>query len=92
MFQNSEVCLICIICCRTGGKAEYYMGSADWMTRNLTRRVEVVTPVEDESLQKELQVGQRFKFLTIWSPLHTKSRLLSVCLASFGFHNSNLSL
>ncbi|KAG0612135.1 hypothetical protein M758_6G004600 [Ceratodon purpureus] len=38
-----------------GGKAEYYMGSADWMTRNLTRRVEVVTPVEDESLQKELQ-------------------------------------
>jgi len=38
-----------------GGKVEYYLGSADWMTRNLTRRVEVVTPVEDESLQKELQ-------------------------------------
>ncbi|XP_024395664.1 uncharacterized protein [Physcomitrium patens] len=38
-----------------GGKAEYYMGSADWMNRNLTRRVEVVVPVEAEPLQKELQ-------------------------------------
>jgi len=62
-----------MICCRAGGKAEYYMGSADWMTRNLTRRVEVVTPVEDESLKKELQVGQRFKIpyylivhLSVW--------------------------
>jgi hypothetical protein len=32
------------------------MGSADWMTRNLTRRVEVVTPIEDESLKQEIQV------------------------------------
>jgi polyphosphate kinase len=31
------------------------------MTRNLTRRVEVVTPVEDESLQKELQVVYHFE-------------------------------
>jgi polyphosphate kinase len=26
-------------------EGEFYMGSADWMSRNLSRRVEVVTPV-----------------------------------------------
>ncbi|MGB6014187.1 MAG: RNA degradosome polyphosphate kinase, partial [Nodosilinea sp.] len=34
---------------------EYYIGSADWMTRNLDRRVEAVVPIEAPSLIKELQ-------------------------------------
>jgi polyphosphate kinase len=38
-----------------GGDSEYYIGSADWMTRNLDRRVEAVTPVEDPDLREELQ-------------------------------------
>lgn len=37
------------------GKEELYIGSADWMPRNLNRRVEAITPVEDPDLAKELQ-------------------------------------
>ncbi|MEM6820518.1 MAG: polyphosphate kinase 1 [Verrucomicrobiota bacterium] len=36
------------------GAFEIYMGSADWMTRNLSRRVEVIFPVEDPKLKKRL--------------------------------------
>jgi len=32
----------------------YYIGSADWMPRNLDHRIEVTTPVYDESIRKEL--------------------------------------
>ena len=33
---------------------EVYIGSADWMRRNLDRRVEAVTPIEDSTLKKQL--------------------------------------
>jgi polyphosphate kinase len=38
-----------------GGEEEVYIGSADWMARNLDRRVEVVVPVVDPQLQKYLK-------------------------------------
>ncbi len=38
-----------------GGQDEVYIGSADWMPRNLTRRVEAVTPIDDPALVQELQ-------------------------------------
>ncbi len=37
------------------GKEEIYIGSADWMTRNLSRRVEAVTPIESPEIFKDLQ-------------------------------------
>jgi polyphosphate kinase len=36
------------------GKPKVYLGSADWMPRNLFRRVEVVFPVRDETLRKRV--------------------------------------
>jgi len=35
-------------------EGEWYIGSADWMHRNLRQRVEVVTPVEDREARKRL--------------------------------------
>ena len=40
---------------QNGGQEEYFMGSADWMPRNLDKRVEILFPVEDEDLKKEVR-------------------------------------
>ncbi len=37
------------------GKPEYYMGSADWMSRNLFSRIEVVFPLYNEKLKEEIK-------------------------------------
>ena len=36
------------------GEEEVYMGSADWMPRNLDRRVEILFPVLDENIRRQV--------------------------------------
>jgi polyphosphate kinase len=43
-----------------GGAPRYYIGSADWMQRNLSDRVEAITPIEDPHLRKQLDLILRF--------------------------------
>ena len=40
---------------RNSAEDRYFTGSADWMPRNLDRRVEAVTPVEDRALHPRLR-------------------------------------
>jgi len=47
--EHARILVFC-----NGGHHRYYMGSADWMPRNLINRIEVMTPVYDEDLQADL--------------------------------------
>jgi len=40
---------------RHGGTPRVFISSADWMTRNLDKRVELMTPVDEPALREELE-------------------------------------
>jgi len=44
-----------IFCFENNGDPRYFIGSADWMYRNLTHRVEAIMPVEAPALKSQLQ-------------------------------------
>ena len=39
---------------KNSGKSEFYLSSADWMTRNLHKRVELMFPILEPSLQEKI--------------------------------------
>ncbi|MBR7046247.1 MAG: RNA degradosome polyphosphate kinase [Lachnospiraceae bacterium] len=41
-----------IYCFENGGRPEVYAASADWMPRNLDRRVEIMFPLEDDAIRE----------------------------------------
>ncbi len=57
-----------IIYFKNGGKEEFYLSSADWMSRNLHKRVELMWPVNDKSLKKQL-----WEILAIYLKDNTKA-------------------
>jgi polyphosphate kinase len=57
---------------KNGGNEKYYISSADMMTRNLDRRIEVAVPIYDKGLQKRLK-----DLINIQLDDNVKSRLLS---------------
>lgn len=48
--EHSRILIFC-----NGGKNKYFLGSADWMPRNLLNRIEVITPVYDDDLKEDLR-------------------------------------
>ncbi len=47
--EHARVLIFC-----NGGKPRYFIGSADWMPRNLVNRIEVMTPVYDDDMKRDL--------------------------------------
>jgi len=78
--DNIEVCSIVdryleharIFYFRNGGHEEVYLSSADWMRRNLDRRLELLFPIKDGRLKKRL-----IDVLTIYFMDNTRSEILN---------------
>jgi len=55
--EHSRILIFC-----NGGNEKYYISSADWMVRNLDRRIEVAAPIYDHDLQQELKEYMELQF------------------------------
>jgi polyphosphate kinase len=55
--EHSRIFVFC-----NGGEEKVFISSADWMVRNLDQRVEVTTPIYDESIRRELKQYLEFQF------------------------------
>lgn len=64
--EHSRIIVFC-----NNGDEKYYISSADWMVRNLDKRVEVATPIYDTNLQNELK-----KYIALQFKDNTKTRII----------------
>ena len=64
--EHSRILVFC-----NGGDEKIYIGSADWMTRNLDHRIEALVPIFDKAIRRQLKA-----FLSIEWDDNVKSRLL----------------
>ena len=65
--EHSRIYLFC-----NGGDEKYFISSADWMTRNIDRRIEVTCPIYEDSIKEELK-----NFLDIHWKDNVKARVLN---------------
>lgn len=68
-----------------GGQQKIFLGSADWMSRNLRSRVEVVFPIYDEACKKEV-----LQFVNTQLQPYGKTRRLNADLESSSFEKKKL--
>jgi polyphosphate kinase len=66
-----------IFCFLNGGKNRIFMGSADWMSRNLFNRIELVIEVRDAQWKEELMEVMEIQWRDNLSARRLKSDLSS---------------
>ncbi|MFD1552138.1 polyphosphate kinase 1 [Putridiphycobacter roseus] len=67
-----------------GGSPKYFISSADWMERNIDKRIEVTCPILDKGIQKDLKE----MFDTYWAD-NVKSRIIDVNQKNKYYSNDN---
>jgi len=67
-----------------GGEEKMYISSADWMPRNLNRRIEVACPIYDETIKTELK-----EMLKIQLRDNSKARILDSELSNKYFQENS---
>jgi polyphosphate kinase len=67
------------------GDERYFISSADWMPRNLNRRIEVAAPIFDKDIQRELR-----EMISIQLKDNTKARILDSDLRNLYDHSDPL--
>ena len=53
--EHARILIFC-----NGGDEQYYIGSADWMPRNIDHRIEAYAPVYDPEIRRELKTIVEF--------------------------------
>ncbi|MFT6338171.1 MAG: polyphosphate kinase [Halioglobus sp.] len=67
-----------------GGKEKIYIGSADWMTRNLDHRIEVIAPILDKRMKSKVK-----KIIDLQLSDNLKARIIDVAQSNKYFKRND---